>query len=442
MNILDKYKVAINDVLNEQWFFHIVKRKFFSLPISVRIISLSSFLFVLWWWLGADTFFSIYIKMIVDNIFWVAIIWWWLSAIRLFFTIPIGKLDDHASMKSIIFLSKFFYVISGMFYFFAGILWSLLLLIVAVIFNWFASATLFTTYQSYIRNWVDKNKSQSAFSLFFSSFNFAYVVWALISAIFIDLIDLEYVFLFIVLFSIVSFFSDKHLPETKKSQKLNLFWKKAFLYQFFRESFSLKPFKDTLFDIKSRSKTVFVWLRFEFLFGILNYILLLFIPIISLQNNLSLGEVAIIFAIMRLPYVVDFVFWGIMEKYNKQSFIMVVLLFVSLLFTGLFYVHHFVALLVISFLISFWLALIRPVISAITTQDWGKKTMWSLTGAEQFVWRFWDVVWAVWFGILSSLLSVKHAFLIVWLLLFLFSFSFLFRKLIFSKIGKNDFTQT
>lgn len=47
-------------------------------------------------------------------------------------------------------------------------------------------------------------------------------------------------------------------------------------------------------------------LGFEVLFNLLNYVGFIFIPIVSIANNLSLSQVAIVFAAMRLPYLIDF----------------------------------------------------------------------------------------------------------------------------------------
>lgn len=425
---------SLNKMGKNHWLFYVVEKSIWKVPIWVRIISFSSFLFVLWWGLWADTFFSLYIKSIVDNIFWVSIIWGWLSAIRLLFTIPIGKLDDHVDMKSILFLSKFFYVLAGLLYFFAGVFNSLDILIIAVILNGFASASIFTTFNSYIRHRVHKNKVVWSFSLFFSSLNFAYIVWALLSATFIGWLDLKYVFLFIVAFSVISFFTDKHLPDIKEKKKLHIFLKESFLHQFFREAFSLKAFKDTRNDMKLVKKDTITWLKFEFIFGVLNYIWLLFIPIICFQHNLWLPEIAIVFAVMRFPYIIDLVLWSIADKYNKKWLIMIVFLFISLLYTLLAYTNSFAWIITISLGISFWLAIIRPIISSITSNWLNKDIVWSITWAEQFVWRVWDVVWAILFGLISTILWLEKAFVTIWVILFIASFWILFKKFVIKKI--------
>lgn len=52
----------------------IIRKEFFSVPISIRIVSFSLFLFLLGRGLGADVFFSIYIETIVDNILRISLI--------------------------------------------------------------------------------------------------------------------------------------------------------------------------------------------------------------------------------------------------------------------------------------------------------------------------------------------------------------------------------
>ena len=51
-------------------------------PGKIRTISLSLTLFMLWWWLWTDTYFSIYVKEIVGSAWWVTIIWALLAAVN------------------------------------------------------------------------------------------------------------------------------------------------------------------------------------------------------------------------------------------------------------------------------------------------------------------------------------------------------------------------
>lgn len=231
--------------------FWIIKKDFFSIPVSVRIISFSLFLFVFGWGLGADTFFSVYIKYIIDNVFRVSVIGAILALSKLFFTLPIGAIDDHSDMKSVILLSKLFYILDGFLYFAAGLRHAPRLLVIAVLINGFAAASLHTTYQTFVRKHSSKGNRCTIFGLYFSSFNLAFVLGALISSVLVKYVQLPYLFLFIILFSFLSLFSDNHLPDISQKKFHELFGKETFLHQFFREAFSITLIKNTLKHIRS-----------------------------------------------------------------------------------------------------------------------------------------------------------------------------------------------
>jgi sugar phosphate permease len=68
------------------------------------------------------------------------------------------------------------------------------------------------------------------------------------------------------------------------------------------------------------------------MFNVLNYIGFIFIPIISIKNDLTLSQIAVVFAIMRVPYLIDFFTGNIADKTSKRKFLFFVLLFVSFLY--------------------------------------------------------------------------------------------------------------
>lgn len=84
----------------------IIQKDFFSIPVSIRVIGFSLFIFILGRGLGADVFFSLYIKSIVNKVFLISIIGALLSLGKMVFSIPVGEIDDHADLKSVLFVSK------------------------------------------------------------------------------------------------------------------------------------------------------------------------------------------------------------------------------------------------------------------------------------------------------------------------------------------------
>jgi hypothetical protein len=50
---------------------------------------------------------------------------------------------------------------------------------------------------------------------------------------------------------------------------------------------------------------MYVALCAEALMNFMNYVGFLFIPIVALENNLTLSQIAILFAVMRVPYMIN-----------------------------------------------------------------------------------------------------------------------------------------
>ncbi len=74
-----------------------LKERLFSLakiPMEIREVSLSLFLFTIGWGLGGDTFFSDYIKKIIGTGIGLTLIGTLLPLVKLLVVMPIGALND------------------------------------------------------------------------------------------------------------------------------------------------------------------------------------------------------------------------------------------------------------------------------------------------------------------------------------------------------------
>jgi len=406
----------------------IIKKDFFSVPISIRIVSFSLFVFLLGRGLGADAFFSIYIETIIDNVLWVSIIWAILSLGKMMFSIPVGEIDDHADLKSVLFLSKWAYVITWLLYFVAGMLKSPVVLLIAVILNGFATATLLTTSQAFIRKHSKKNTRWAVFWLYFSASNLAYVIGALIAAVLVKYIDLPYMFLFISLFAVISFFTDKKLPNLSKTKIKAFLGKDTFIHRFFIEVFSLRSIKRVVLTMKDYSHRLYYALGFEFMFNLLNYIGFIFIPIVSVQNHLTLPQIAIVFAVMRVPYLIDFFTGNIADNTSKRKFLFFVLLFISFLYMLLGYNEWFRSIMTITFAISLGLSIMRPVISAFVSDCTDPKDEWAISWVGEFISKLWEMIGILLFGISSTIFGIQTSFILVGIAIFILALAGLARR--------------
>ena len=121
---------------------------------------------------------------------------------------------------------------------------------------------------------------------------------------------------------------------------------------------------------------------------------------------------------MKLPYVTNFFVVSFSEKFNKKLFIAIVLIFLSFLYWMLGFEMSFGSIMIITFGISIWLSLIRPLVSALISESSVKEKAWAITWIQQFVWQIGRMAGSLWFGILSAIFSMHTAFFLVGLSLF------------------------
>jgi hypothetical protein len=86
-----------------------MKKRFFSIPVSVRFISLSLFLFMFGRWLWWDIFFSIYVEKIVQSVMLVSLIWMLWPVIKLLLVLQIWSLNDNTNRKYVMKIFLCFY---------------------------------------------------------------------------------------------------------------------------------------------------------------------------------------------------------------------------------------------------------------------------------------------------------------------------------------------
>ena len=347
--------------------------------------------------------------------FRVSLIWAILPLVKLFVAPAFWELNDESNKKHVYIFSKVVYIISSIFYVFAWILRNPLLLVIAVLFNWIWSSATFVTYFSSVRENCNKNHSEASRWLFFTGFNWAYVVWALISAVLIKFINLPFLYIFIAIFSFLSLLIDLKVPFKSLNNKNVSESHFNFVKKICHKCFSFKSLVKMIVSLKHSPRTLWNGLWYQMLYALLDCLSVLFIPLVALEHWLSLSQIAIVFAVTRLPYIFNlFVSWWD-EWFNKKLFIAVVLMFLAGLFALLWFDLSFIMMLIVSFCIAFWLSVMRPVVAAMITEQAKKDNIWLISWAEQFATYLWNIMWSLWFWILSSIFTMNIAFFIVWL---------------------------
>jgi len=428
------------------------------ISMKIRFVSASVFLLMLGRWLWTDTYFSIFVKDIIWNSWGVTAIGTILAFSKLSLVLPVWKLNDYANVKYILLIWKILYALCGLFFFLAGICHSLVILIIATILNGFANATTFTSYRSYYWKSATKKTNNQVFWVYFSSTYIAEVFGSLIAALLVKYLDLPYMYLFVVIFALVSLLEDQKI-KSEISSKYNRTWKKRyktakaeskyeakllkewkteqdflgkkwFLREFIRECTSLDSFRDVFKTLNWYKWNIYIALLSQLLNNLLNNIWFLFIPIISIENNLSLSQIAIIFAVMKAPYIINVFLWKFGDKHSKKILISSILIVMSLLYIAMWFAQWFYSILILTFWISMWVAMLNPLTSALVTSYTHPKDKWAMSWVQDFACKLWDISGVLWFWLLTSFIGLRWWFMVVWLCTLWLSSYLLAKKLI------------
>ena len=435
------------------------------IPLKIRSISLSLALFMLGWGLGTDTYFSIYIKEIIGNARGVTLIWSLLAFIKLLFVVPIWRMNDKVNVKYILLMWKILYVFCGLLFFLAWIFHSRILLVIATILNWIANSTTFTTYRSYYAKQTTKSDNAQISWVYFSALYITEVVWSLIAAVLVNYLELPYMYLFVVIFALISLVQDQKIKSIllnsynktrkrfyqrvkKESNRVDtikessdydqqFFGKTWFVRSFINACFSTESWKEIWQILHKYNWKMYVALWSYMLTNFLNYISFLFIPIVAAENHFNLSQVALVFAAMKLPYVVNIFAWKFWDRYSKKLLISIILVLMSFLYILLWFNEWFFIILLLTFLISLGIAMLFPLTTALVISYTHPKDNWSMIWVQDFVWRVWDIFWSLWFWILTGVIWLQKWFTIIWICV-LWLWLYLMIKKIISYKSKNN----
>lgn len=273
-------------------------------------------------------------------------------------------------------------------------------------------------------------------------------------------------YFFVVIFALVSLLQDEKIKsvlskrynktrkrfykrvkkESKSSSNISnspeyeqkFFWKDWFIRSFVRGCLSTESRKEIWQLLKKYNWKMYVALWSFMLTNFLNYTSYLFIPIVAAENNLSLSQIALVFAAMKLPYVINVFTWRFWDKYSKKLLISIILVLISFLYVLLWFNEWFYTILILTFFISLWIALLFPLTAALVISYEESKHKWSIAWVEEFVWRAWDIMWSLWFWTLTAIIWLQKWFTIIWICTFWLWMYLMIKKIISFKSKNNE----
>jgi hypothetical protein len=217
-----------------------------------------------------------------------------------------------------------------------------------------------------------------------------------------------------------------------------LLWKRWVIRSFCKEVTSLKPWKAMFLTLKGYGKPMYIALANQSLVSFMNYVWFLFIPIISYERHLSLSQIAIIFAVMRLPYIINVFVWSIGDKYSKKLLLSSLMLLWAVIYFLLWIYDSFASIVVLSFLSSLVVALMTPVASALVSWYSKPKDTGMLSWLQEFVSRCWEIIWCLWFWTFANFAWMDMAFGMLWICLWALAVYLLIKKIIRMKTRDDE----
>ena len=396
------------------------------IPASVKMACFNVAFFAIGWGFGADPFFSIFVKSITSNLLLLGVLMAILPFIKLLLTLPIGELDGKVDERKVLLMGKVLYALAGIAYFLAGYFSSVPFLVGAIFINGLAGPMIFTTYQSYIRQHSSRRISCQVFGLYNAYFSITYCGAALLSAVVVPFVKLHWFYLAVVFFSLISIRQDFKLKENHTRPI-----RKELYKVMFKDNVYLKVFK----NLREYDFHLYYTLFLQFIWGLLDYVGFIFIPILALVHNLSLSQIAVIFALTRFPYILSFFFAEVADKRERMAIMGGSLLITACLLGVLSQATGFTMIILVSIAISVCLAVFRPTVAGVLTNLISPKQRSEITGVQEFITKAGQIVGSLLFGIFSQWFGIGSTFLGLAGIIFLIGVLTFFIKNYHKKIG-------
>lgn len=256
----------------------------------------------------------------------------------------------------------------------------------------------------------------------------AQMIGALISAVLVNRLELPFMYFFVAIFALLSLLQDdylkekfskrvtrtrkslykresrNHVMEIEKSELITTSFS-SFLSLFVRGVFSLQAWKKVFYLIKNSPRGLIVAMGCVLFSSLLNYVGFLFIPLVALNNHLSLSEIALLFAVMKVPYLFTMLTGKIGDKYSKKLVFGVILLFMSIFYFLIGMQEDFLVILVLTFAISLGISFLNPLASALVTDYTPSQNHGTVIGATDFLGKTGEILGSLGFGTLVAIVG-------------------------------------
>jgi len=381
---------------------HGFKKDFRSIPIGIKLIVLVFFLRTLGWGF-VDPFYSIYLSQFQDNYTAVGLLISLMSFSALLAIIPLMRLVDKVKETTIIADGEALYFFVIFAFMFAGYFKSLPLLAITLFFAGIAQTFVIVGTEAYIRKHNGKGKS-GPFGFYVALDYFGWIIGMLIAAFTIQYYSFNTMFLFVMPSIIASFFILSHIHERGIKSLL------TGMKKYFHTGNDIMCLFE---DCKNVDPNMIFFLIVAFFDGFIRMFSFVFIPLFGLSINLNLRQIALLMAVMYIPYIFSFFFSVLSDRLKKMNVIATGLFIGALSFILLYFIVNEAMVIVFAAAISLSLAIIRPAYNGAITRLTPRRMLGEVTGLNNLVERFGRIVGPVAAGIIADVYGIHIAFFLI-----------------------------
>ncbi len=393
------------------------RKDYLSITLGIKLAAFVIFLRSFGWGF-VDPYFSIYLKQFHDNYTLVGFFVSLMSVSALLAILPLLRVTDRMRERVIIKDGELLYLVSILGYVVAGLFKSIPLLLLVLFFHGMAITFVAVGTEAYIRKHNVKGKT-GPFAYYVAMDYCGWVLGMLIAAFTVQYYSLNSMFLFVVPGVLASLFILPHIRERGISS----------FFRAVRRCFRTRQDITGLFqDARSLSPKMVFFFILAFFDGAIRMCTLVFIPLLALTIEMDLRSIALLMAVMYMPFIFSFFISELTDRLRQMHVIAAGLFIGALSFILLYFIVHQVWIMVLAAAISLSMAIIRPAYNGAITRLTPRRMLGEVTGYNNFVERIGRITGPVLMGVIADFYSLQIAFLLIALVAFgLGSLSLIFR---------------
>ena len=370
------------------------------LPVGIKLIVFVIFLRMLGWGF-VDPFYSIFIDSFSDSYAGIGSMVAIYNFASLFALIPLFRLADKVRDTTIMRDGEVIYLFAIVFYILAGLTGEIGFLIPALIFSGIASPFVIVGAETYIRKHVKIGGETKSFAFYTALHYLGWITGMLIGAFTVQYYGLTWMFLFIL----PSIFAGLFILNRIKERGIRSMLRGLKKYLHTREDF-----RNILTDLQDLNSRTSYFLLLAFFDGVITMFSFVFIPLFALSIDLGFKEIALLMAVMYLPFIFTFLISEATDKLKRMNVIAMGLFIGGISFISLSLIVDQLWIVLFVVLKSFSLAIIRPTYNGMITHLTPRRMLGEMTGLNNIAIRAGFIVGPILSGFIADKFSIQVAF--------------------------------